>query len=72
MKGAKTAARNGRRRRSEKELEELKARVVANLPFMKRVFEISDRVPLRDWKKLPPDLAVNLDHYLYGLPKRKR
>lgn len=22
-------------------------------------------------KGLPPDMAVNLDHYLYGLPKRK-
>ena len=22
-------------------------------------------------KGLPPDLSVNLDHYLYGLPKRK-
>jgi hypothetical protein len=22
-------------------------------------------------KGLPPDMSVNLDHYLYGLPKRK-
>jgi hypothetical protein len=22
-------------------------------------------------KHLPPDMSVNLDHYLYGLPKRK-
>lgn len=22
-------------------------------------------------KNLPPDMSVNLDHYLYGLPKRK-
>jgi hypothetical protein len=23
-------------------------------------------------KGLPPDMSVNLDHYLYGLPKRKK
>ena len=22
-------------------------------------------------KGLPPDMSINLDHYLYGLPKRK-
>lgn len=27
-------------------------------------------VPESEWEKLPRDLSINLDHYLYGAPKR--
>ncbi len=27
-------------------------------------------VPESEWEKLPPDLSDQLDHYIYGLPKR--
>jgi len=31
--------------------------------------EISESVPSVEWKKIPKDLAENLDHYLYGSKK---
>ena len=27
-------------------------------------------VPESEWEKLPCDLSINLDHYLYGAPKK--
>lgn len=27
-------------------------------------------IPQEEWDKLPPDLSFNLDHYIYGAPKR--
>jgi hypothetical protein len=27
-------------------------------------------VPEEEWEKLPADLGSNLDHYIYGTPKR--
>ena len=27
-------------------------------------------VPESEWEKLPRDLSINLDHYLYGAPKK--
>lgn len=32
--------------------------------------ELAQDIPQEDWDKLPPDLTDNLDHYLYGTPKR--
>jgi len=31
---------------------------------------LASRVPVEEWRKLPADLTDNLDHYLYGTPKR--
>jgi hypothetical protein len=33
---------------------------------------ISKRVPDEIWEKLPADGAENIDHYLYGAPKKKK
>ena len=33
---------------------------------------ISKRVPDEVWEKLPADGAENIDHYLYGAPKKKK
>ena len=31
---------------------------------------ISSDVPSEEWERLPTDLSKNLDHYLYGGPKK--
>ncbi len=28
-------------------------------------------VPAEEWAKLPPDLSDQLDHYIYGTPKKE-
>jgi hypothetical protein len=33
--------------------------------------DLASEIPVEDWKQLPPDLSSNLDHYLYGTPKRR-
>lgn len=33
---------------------------------------ISKRVPDEVWERLPTDGAENIDHYLYGAPKKKK
>jgi hypothetical protein len=40
-------------------------------PFWEQVIEIGARVPPEEWEKVPTDLSINLDHYLYGSPKQK-
>jgi hypothetical protein len=32
---------------------------------------IGKSVPAQEWAKFPDDYFANLDHYLYGAPKRK-
>jgi hypothetical protein len=32
--------------------------------------EISKDVPQEEFDKIPTDASVNLDHYLYGVPKK--
>ena len=43
-------------------------------PAHKPIWEIADElrktVPEEEWAKLPPDGAAQLDHYIYGSPKR--
>ena len=72
-KAAKRATPNGPRRNAAKKesLEELKRRVAAKDPLMAAILKISESVPKEDWKKLPRDLSYNLDHYIYGVPKRR-
>ena len=40
------------------------------LPLIKRLKSIAARIPQRELDRLPPDLIENLDHYIYGTPKR--
>ena len=37
-----------------------------------RLLSISKDVSERDWGELPSDFAKNIDHYLYGGPKRNK
>ena len=41
-------------------------------PIWEKIVEISDGVPEEEWAKLPADGAENLDHYLYGAPKKRK
>lgn len=39
--------------------------------FLNMIDEIRAQVQGEEWKKLPTDLAKNIDHYLYGSPKEE-
>jgi hypothetical protein len=39
-------------------------------PIWEIIVEISSTVPVEEWDKIPEDASVNLDHYLYGAPKK--
>ncbi len=41
------------------------------LPFWKKVVEIGEELPDREWKQVPPDASAQLRHYLYGAPKKR-
>ena len=41
-------------------------------PIDEVIVDIMSDVPDEELKRLPPDLSENLDHYLYGAPKRSR
>ncbi len=41
-------------------------------PIWEVIAEISSRVPDEEWAKLPTDGAENIDHYLYGAPKKQK
>jgi hypothetical protein len=52
----------------------LKQHSVAPKPAMEPlgwIEELAAKVPPEAWENLPKDGAANLDHYLYGAPKRK-
>ena len=40
-------------------------------PVWERVVEMGARIPREEWEKVPNDLSINLDHYLYGAPKEE-
>ena len=40
-------------------------------PIWQVAAEIAGQVSDEDWAKVPRDLARNVDHYLYGSPKKK-
>lgn len=39
-------------------------------PVWKTILEIAERIPEDELRNLPSDASVNLDHYLYGAPKK--
>ena len=59
------------------QVDELRVKPVGELGYDATVRPIEDilaelaaQVPQEEWERLPSDLADNLDHYLYGTPKR--
>lgn len=41
-----------------------------NMPFWEEIEELRKTVPAEEWAKLPVDGSRQLDHYIYGSPKR--
>ncbi len=39
-------------------------------PIWERVAELRDSIPAEEWDNVPTDGADQLDHYLYGSPRR--
>jgi hypothetical protein len=39
--------------------------------LQEKIAEVVAAVPEEEWAKLPSDLGDNLDHYIYGTPKRE-
>jgi hypothetical protein len=39
-------------------------------PIEEVLAALASQVPKESWDNVPDDLADNLDHYLYGAPKR--
>lgn len=42
----------------------------AEKPLWEMIAEIARRVPDEEWAKIPSDASYQLDHYLYGAPKK--
>jgi len=38
-------------------------------PLWKQIVKIGAEIPIEEWEKLPTDMSINHDHYLYGSPK---
>lgn len=39
-------------------------------PLWETVVQLGARIPDKEWAKVPDDASINLDHYLYGAPKK--
>lgn len=44
---------------------------VDHRPIEEIAAELGKEIPQEEWDSLPDDLLENLDHYIYGCPKRK-
>jgi hypothetical protein len=53
------------------DLAKAQQQVPGTKPIWEVIAEISASVPDEEWAKLPADGAKNLDHYLYGAPKKE-
>ncbi len=69
-KSAEEVVREGLQLLQERE----RASEVPTIPYDGNLAElfaaITASVPDEEWEKVPTDLSENLDHYLYGHPKR--
>lgn len=59
------------------QVEELQVQRVGEAPYDRTarpieavLSDLAREIPEEDWKRLPADLTDNLDHYLYGTPRR--
>ncbi len=76
VKGWGEIAPNGKLLRIT-QVEELSLQPVSEVPMDRAarpieeiIAELAAEVPQAEWDRLPRDLTDNLDHYLYGTPKR--
>jgi len=42
----------------------------SGLTIEEKIQQIAAKVPDDAWNSIPPDLSDNLDHYIYGTPKK--
>lgn len=40
-------------------------------PIWEKIIRLMRDVPPEDWEDVPSDGSINVDHYLYGAPKRE-
>ncbi len=40
-------------------------------PLWEQIVEIGGKVSEDEWVRVPPDLSINVDHYLYGAPRKE-
>ena len=40
------------------------------LSIFQHIDDITAQVPDEEWERLPKDASLNVDHYLYGAPKK--
>ncbi len=52
-----------------KQAEEL-AKGETKPTIWERIRAHSENIPNEEWEKMPTDASENLDHYLYGAPKK--
>src|SRR5262249_32167294 len=55
----------------EDRLAVLRTETQSEKPIWERIMEAAKAIPEEEWKRLPADASVNIDHYLYGAPKRQ-
>jgi len=67
-KKAATNNKNGAKRGKARVAKAANAQ--GEITLEEKLRAIAAKVPKREWKKIPKDLVANLDHYLYGFPKR--
>ena len=79
IKGLGEFIRNGGGLKRIVRVDEVKALAVGEpeydptaRPIWQIALELGATVPDEEWAKVPPDLSVNLDHYLYGAPKKDK
>ncbi len=41
-------------------------------PLVDKILRISESIPEEEFTMFPPDFTENLDHYLYGSPKKSK
>lgn len=57
--------------KNEEKLPEETERAPDSRPFWERILELGASIPKEELEKVPTDLSINLDHYLYGAPKEE-
>lgn len=63
--------------KSIKVVEHMELQTIGDIPYDETarpieeiLIELASEIPAEEWKKIPSDASYNLDHYLYGSPKK--
>jgi hypothetical protein len=69
--GFETCYEGGRGKGEELDSIPLAERPTDFRSLLEVVEEVTKDIPVEAWDKVPPDLSINLDHYLYGHRKQE-